>query len=108
MPSAATKFESVVESYRRDHQNPVNHVLHVFVGWPLVGAALFLLPFRPWWSLALVVLGYAFMWTGHLVFEKNTPTIWKHPSTPFVMARSVTTNLWRKLVAAITRHPAKP
>lgn len=73
--------------------------MHVFMGWPLVGASLLLLPFRPWWSLALFLIAYAIMFTGHFVFEKNTPTIIKHPSTPFVMAwaviRSLTGGLWR-------------
>ena len=87
MPSA--KFGRLVEKYRLDHTNPVNHVLHVFVGWPLVAAALLLLPFRPWWSLALFLGGYAVMFTGHFAFEGNTPTILKHPTTPFVMAWSV-------------------
>ncbi len=107
MPQAASKLDSVVESYRRDHQNRINHILHVFVGWPMVGAALLLLPFRPWWSLALVIGGYAFMWTGHLVFEKNIPTIWKHPTTPFVMARSVSAGLWQGFVRLVKRSPAR-
>jgi hypothetical protein len=29
------------------------------------------------------------MFTGHFLFEKNTPTILKHPSTPFVIAWAV-------------------
>jgi len=86
---ASAWFERLVAKYRHDHTHPVNHVLHVFVGWPLVAAALVLLPFRPWWSLALFVSGYVFMFAGHFLFEKNTPTILKHPSTPFVMAWSV-------------------
>lgn len=97
--TAGSKFEQVVAKYRLDHTHPVNHFLHVGVGWPMVGAALLLLPFRPWWSLALFLGGYAFMWTGHLVFERNTPTIWKYPSTPFVMAGAVV----RELVSAASR-----
>lgn len=98
MDASAGQAEKVVSSYRRDHQNPINHFLHVCVGWPMVGAALLLLPFRPWWSLGLFLGGYAFMWTGHLVFEKNVPTIWKHPTTPFVMAVAVTGQLWNGLL----------
>jgi hypothetical protein len=93
--STTSKFDEIVAKYRQDHQHPVNHVLHVFVGWPMVGAALLLLPFRPWWSLGLFVGGYAFMWGGHLIFERNTPTIWKYPATPFVMARAVVMQLAR-------------
>jgi hypothetical protein len=104
MPAAetaapASRFQQVVAKYREDHTHPVNHVLHVFVGWPLVGASLLLLPFRPWWSLGLFVGGYAFMWFGHFVFERNLPTIFKHPTTPFVMAAAVV----RQLAAGATR-----
>lgn len=83
------RFGRLVKKYRADHQHPVNHFLHVFVGWPLVACALFLLPFRPLYSAGLVVLAYAFMFSGHFLFEKNTPTILKHPSTPFVIAWAV-------------------
>ena len=48
-----SKFQRLVAKYREDHRHPVNHVLHVGVGWPMVGAALLLLPFRPFWSLPL-------------------------------------------------------
>jgi hypothetical protein len=91
MPSAppASKFERLVAKYRRDHTHPVNHVLHFGVGWPMVALALLLLPFRPLWSLGLFLGGYALMFTGHFVFERNTPTILKHPSTPFVIAWAV-------------------
>jgi hypothetical protein len=82
-------FDRLVAKYRVDHTHPVNHVLHVYVGWPMVAAALLLLPFRPWWSLGLFLGGYAFMFFGHFAFEGNTPTILKHPSTPFVIAWSV-------------------
>lgn len=106
--STASKLETIVENYRKDHQNPVNHVLHVFVGWPMVAAALLLLPFRPWWSLALFVGGYAFMWAGHLVFEKNLPTIWKHPTTPFVMARAVVTQILGGITKFLSRARRAP
>jgi hypothetical protein len=94
--SSTTRFERLVAKYREDHTHPTNHVLHVFVGWPLVGLALLLLPFGFWvWSLLLFLSGYAIMFTGHFVFEKNTPTILKHPSTPFVMAWAVLRDLMR-------------
>ena len=74
MSQTTSRFGPLVEKYRADHQHPVNHFLHVFVGWPMVTA----------------VLGaYAFMFTGHFLFEKNTPTILKNPSTPFVIAWAV-------------------
>src|SRR4051794_36522343 len=85
----ASPKRDFMEKYREDHRNPVNHVLHVGVGWPMCALAVILLPFRPWWSLSLFLGGYAFMWFGHFVFEKNVPTIFKHPTTPFVVAWAV-------------------
>lgn len=84
-----SKLDRFVAKYRQDHTHPVNHVLHVGVGWPMVALAVILLPFRPWWSLALFLGGYAFMFFGHFAFEKNQPTVLKHPSTPFVIAWAV-------------------
>jgi hypothetical protein len=88
----------LVAKYRLDHRNGVNHFLHVGVGWPMVAVAVLVLPFRPLWSLALVVAAYAIMFFGHFVFERNIPTILKQPSTPFVIAFEVTRNLWSALV----------
>lgn len=94
-PPAATPFERFVQKYRDDHRHPVNHVLHVGVGWPLCALAVILLPFRPAWSLALFVAGYLVMWAGHFLFEKNLPTVFKHPSTPFVIAWAVIRQIGR-------------
>ncbi|GAC1466324.1 MAG: DUF962 domain-containing protein [Isosphaeraceae bacterium] len=91
------KFERFVEKYRKDHQHPVNHVLHVGVGWPMCAFAVLLLPFRPLWSIALVLGAYAFMFFGHFAFERNRPTILKHPQTPFVIAWAVLRGLFDNL-----------
>ena len=104
---ASAKFGRMVETYRKDHTNPVNHVLHVFVGWPLVAAAILVLPFRPWWSLGLFLAGYALMFTGHFAFEKNTPTILKHPTTPFVIAWAVIRGLTGGLARLATPGKAR-
>lgn len=79
----------LVARYRQDHQNPVNHFLHVGVGWPMAAAAVLTAPFRPSWALALFLSAYAIMFFGHFVFERNLPTVLRHPSTPFVVAWSV-------------------
>ena len=79
----------VTSRYRQDHKNPVNHFLHVGVGWPLAAISVILLPFRPLWSLVLFASAYAIMFLGHFVFERNIPTIFKEPTTPFVVAFSV-------------------
>ena len=88
----------LVAKYRLDHRNGVNHFLHVGVGWPMVAVGVLILPFRPIWSLTLVAAAYAIMFLGHFVFERNTPTILKQPSTPFVIALDVIRNLSSALV----------
>src|SRR5437879_377107 len=99
---AASKLESFVAKYRADHTHPVNHVLHVGVGWPMVALAILALPFRPWWSLGLFLGGYALMFAGHFLFERNQPTILKHPSTPFVIAWAVIRGLCGGLLRVAT------
>ena len=94
----------LVAKYRLDHRNEVNHFLHVGVGWPMAAIAVLILPFRPLWSVALVVAAYAIMFFGHFVFERNIPTILKQPSTPFVIAFDVTRKLWSALVRWATNQ----
>ena len=55
----ASRFERLFADYRRDHRNPVNHFLHVGVGWPIAAIAVILLPFRPLWGLGLFAMAYA-------------------------------------------------
>jgi hypothetical protein len=88
-PAAGSRFERLVAKYHEDHRHPLNHFLHVGVGWPIMAAAVVLVPFRPLWSLGLFVTSYATMWIGHFVFERNLPTIFRHPTTPFVIAWAV-------------------
>ncbi len=98
---------ALVGKYRLDHTHPVNHFLHVGVGWPMMAISVLLLPFRPLWSAVLFVAAYAIMFFGHFAFERNAPTIFKHPSTPFVMAYRVVRDLWDALVRlARPRAPA--
>jgi hypothetical protein len=92
MPAAnpsESKLDRFVAQYRREHQHPVNHFLHVGVGWPLCALAVIVLPFRPLWTAGLFAAGYALMFSGHFVFEKNIPTIFRHPATPLVIAWAV-------------------
>ena len=93
----------LVARYRQDHRHPVNHILHVGVGWPMAALAVIVLPFRPLWSLILFLSAYAIMFFGHFAYERNLPTVFKHPSTPFVVAFSVI----RRLCAGLV-HLARP
>ena len=73
----------------------------------MVAAAVLLVPFRPLWSLALFLAAYAIMFFGHFVFERNVPTILKHPSTPFVVAWAVIRGLCGGLVRLATPRRAR-
>jgi hypothetical protein len=99
---SGSRFDRMTAKYREDHRNPINHFLHVGVGWPIMAAAVVLVPFRPLWSLVLFVTSYAIMWAGHFVFEGNLPTIFKQPSTPFVIAWAVIRGLWTGLIRMAT------
>src|SRR6476620_3086362 len=92
-PIPTTRLDRFVAKYRQDHRHPVNHVLHVYAGWPLVALAVVLLPFRPLWSLGLFLGGYVLMFFGHCASEKNTPTIPTHPSAPVIIAWAVVRGL---------------
>jgi hypothetical protein len=96
--TSETRLERFVEKYRQDHRHPLNHFLHVGVGWPLCALAVLTVPFRPVWSLGLVLAGYALMFFGHFAFEGNRPTVLKHPSTPFVIAWAVIRGMIESLV----------
>jgi hypothetical protein len=74
----------------------------------MVGAALLLLPFRPWWSLGLFLGGYALMFLGHFAFEKNVPTILKHPATPFLVAWAVIRGLALGVVRRVSPRRSNP
>jgi hypothetical protein len=102
-PDAAGRLE-LSARYRQDHKNPINHFLHVGVGWPMAAISVILLPFRPLWSLGLFVSAYAIMFLGHFVFERNIPTLFRQPSTPFVLAYSVIRNLLEGLARLATQR----
>lgn len=94
-----SRLARLVAQYHEDHRHPINHILHVWVGWPICAIGVLLLPFHPLWTVYGFLLGYAFMWTGHFVFERNLPTVFRHPTTPFVMAWTVI----RQLVVGLGR-----
>jgi hypothetical protein len=100
-PTSGSRFDRLVAKYKQDHSHPVNHFLHLFVGWPIMAAAVIVVPYRPLWSLCLFVLSYAIMWFGHFVFERNLPTIFRQPSTPFVIAWAVIQDLGRGLARLV-------
>lgn len=103
----SSPFARIRENYRRDHQNPINNFLHVGVGWPIMAAAVICAPFKPLWGLGLFALGYAVMWTGHFVFERNLPTVFRNPSTPFIMAWTVIGQIGSGLKRLVAGRPSE-
>jgi hypothetical protein len=101
-PAPVSRLDRFAARYRQDHRNPVNHFLHVAVGWPIMAAAVVLAPFRPLWALSLFATSYTIMWAGHFLFERNLPTVFKEPSTPFVMAWAVARGLWSSFMRLAT------
>ncbi|TFZ03301.1 DUF962 domain-containing protein [Ramlibacter rhizophilus] len=73
-------FSRFYAFYLTQHAHPVSRLLH-FVGSTLVLAILVYAIAAPqWWALLLMpVVGYAFAWTGHFVFEGNKPASFGHP-----------------------------
>ncbi len=73
-------FKDFYPYYMRQHANMTSRQLH-FVG--TCGVISLLLLF--FFTGNLMVLGllplisYGFAWTGHFLFEKNTPIAFKHP-----------------------------
>jgi len=66
--------------YLRAHTDPRSRVLH-FIG--TSGAIALLILFvvtGDWrWLVAAPIVGYAFAWFGHVVFEHNKPETFGHP-----------------------------
>lgn len=74
-------FREFYPFYLSEHSDRTCRRLH-FVGSCLVLgvlAAVALGVLRPWWLLAVPVVGYGFAWVGHFVFEKNRPATFVHP-----------------------------
>ena len=66
--------------YLRAHADPRTRALH-FIG--TSGVLALLIAFavtRDWrFLIAMPIIGYAFAWTGHFVFEHNKPETFGHP-----------------------------
>lgn len=73
-------FSRFYAYYLTQHANPVSRTLH-FAGSSIVLAILaYAIAAQQWWALLLMpVVGYAFAWTGHFVFEGNKPATFGHP-----------------------------
>lgn len=78
-------FADFYPFYLSEHANRTCRRLH-FVGTSL-GLACFvvaLVTLNAWWLLVGVLVGYAFAWVGHFVFEKNRPATFTYPLWSFM------------------------
>jgi hypothetical protein len=88
MTSLVKRYASFAEFYPyylSEHSNRSCRRLH-FVGTSL-GLVFLLHAFSTlnfWWLLAGLVVGYAFAWVGHFVFEKNRPATFSYPLYSFM------------------------
>jgi hypothetical protein len=88
MTSLVKRYASFAEFYPyylSEHSNRSCRRLH-FVGTSL-GLVFLLHAFSTlnfWWLLAGLVVGYAFAWVGHFVFEKNRPATFTYPLYSFM------------------------
>ncbi|MEZ5500878.1 MAG: DUF962 domain-containing protein [Steroidobacteraceae bacterium] len=73
-------FDEFFTFYMSEHSDQRSRRLH------LVGTLLFIICWAlaalwaDWrWFLAGPLIGYAFAWVGHFMFEKNRPATFRHP-----------------------------
>lgn len=78
-------FAEFYPFYLSEHANRTCRRLH-FVGTSLglVCLATALVTLNAWWLLAGLLVGYAFAWVGHFVFEKNRPATFTYPLWSFM------------------------
>jgi hypothetical protein len=66
--------------YLGAHRDPRTRVLHYIGSAGAVAALIAAAGSRDWrWLPAAPVIGYAFAWAGHVVFEHNRPETFGHP-----------------------------
>ena len=66
-----------LEKYKRDHQHPINKLLHSF-GIPMIVVSLPLVLYSWKWALALFIAGWILQFVGHW-FEGVKPSFFRIP-----------------------------
>lgn len=78
-------FREFYPFYLSQHANKTCRNLHIVGSLSGLALALYaLLSGHIWLVLCAPILGYAFSWTGHFVFEKNKPATFGHPLYSFL------------------------
>src|SRR5438128_1330575 len=68
---------SFIDTYKSQHQHPVNKLCHV-IGIPLITISWLLFFFNWRWALALFVVGWILQFVGHAI-EGNRPAFFQNP-----------------------------
>jgi hypothetical protein len=95
----ARRYETFPEFYAfylTQHTHPICRLLHVIGVFASTGVLITALASQAWVLAAIApLIGYAFGWTGHFVFEGNKPASFRQPIFSFIgdlaMARDVVT-----------------
>ena len=73
-------FDEFYLYYLEQHKNFYNRVMHFIAGCIFLSFTPFCILNGYFLRIPLVILvSYAFAWTGHYVFEKNKPATFGHP-----------------------------
>ena len=99
-PTSFKTFAEFYPFYLGEHQNPTCRRMH-FVGSTLGLICLVGLVATGDWLFLLygLLLGYAFAWIGHFVFEKNKPASFKRPLYSFMGDWVMYKDIWTGKIA---------
>ena len=74
------KFKEYYEHYLSLHQNKACRLLHFIGQWATLTFIYIIVKYSLWLLIPLVpFIVYPFAWSGHFLFEKNTPAAFKNP-----------------------------
>lgn len=76
--SSPSRFNELIENYRRSHSHPFNHVMHA-IGIPMIVLSLPCFFFNWKLALGLFVVGWIFQFIGHAV-EGKPPAFFSNPA----------------------------
>lgn len=83
--SRFNSFQEFYPFYLSQHADLVCRRLHVLGSLLVLLALAAVVVSRQWvFLLGVPVIGYAFAWVGHFVFEKNRPATFSHPIYSFM------------------------
>ena len=70
-------LKEMIDNYKRDHQHPVNRVLHT-IGIPTILISLPMVFVDLHWAVSLFVFGWILQFVGH-AFEGKWPSFFRDP-----------------------------